>query len=74
MTTTKTTKVKTGMYTPEELKTLFEAMNIAPGYLSKRFIMQNLCGWDEKMIVGNLQFKNEEENSIKVGNKIGGYR
>lgn len=74
MATTKTTKVKTGMYTPEELKTLFEAMNIAPGYLSKRFIMQNLCGWDEKMIVENLQFKNEEEQSVKIGNKIGGYR
>lgn len=71
---TKTTKTKTGLYNPEELKTLFEALNMAPSYLSKRFIMRNLCGWDEQMIADNAQFKNEEENMAKMGNKVGGYR
>ncbi len=63
-----------GRYSPEELKTLFEAMNIAPGYLSKRFIMKDLCGWDDKLIEENVKLRMEEEQQMKIGNKVGGYK
>lgn len=69
---TKTSKNK--IYEPTELKTLFEAMNIAPVYLSKRFIMQELCGWSDEMIASNVSLKNEEDQQSKIGNKTGGYR
>lgn len=61
-------------YEPNELKTLFDAMNIAPGYLSKRFIMKELCGWSDKMIEENAKLRTEEEQQSKIGNRIGGYK
>jgi hypothetical protein len=61
-------------YDPQELKTLFEALNIAPSYLSKRFVMKDLLGWDDKRIEDNMRLKNEEEQQVKIGNKVGGYR
>lgn len=63
-----------GRYNPEQLKTLFEAMNIAPGYLSKRFIMKDLCGWDDKLIEENAKLRMEEEQQMKIGNRVGGYK
>lgn len=61
-------------YDPQELKTLFEALNLAPGYLSKRFIMKDLLGWDDKRIEENVRLRNEEEQQSKIGNKVGAYR
>lgn len=61
-------------YNPQELKTLFEALSIAPSYLSKRFIMKELCGWSDKMINDNASLKIDEEQQIKIGNKLGGYK
>lgn len=49
-------------------------MNIAPGYLSKRFIMKELCGWSDKMMEDNARLRTEEEQQSKIGNKIGGYK
>jgi hypothetical protein len=70
----KTESDKIGRYDPQELKTLFEAMSIAPGYLSKRFIMRELCGWTEKMINDNASLRLEEEQQAKIGNKLGGFK
>lgn len=61
-------------YEPNELKTLFEAMSIAPSYLSKRFIMRELCGWTDKMIEDNAKLRMEEDQQLKIGNKLGGYK
>jgi hypothetical protein len=61
-------------YTPDELKTLMEAINLAPGWMSKRFIMQELCGWSEARIKLNAQLKTEEDNQSNVGNRVGGFR
>jgi hypothetical protein len=61
-------------YEPDQLKTLFEALGIAPAYLSKRFIMKELCGWSDEMIISNMKFKNEEEQQTKITNKAGGYK
>lgn len=61
-------------YTPEQLKTLFEAMSIAPQWLSKRFIMRELCGWSDEMIADNAALRTEEETQSQRNNKIGGYR
>lgn len=61
-------------YEPQELKTLFEALSITPSYLSKRFVMKELLGWDEKRIEENVRLRNEEEQQSKIGNKVGGYR
>lgn len=61
-------------YDPHELKTLFEAIQIAPSWLSKRFIMQELCGWDEVRMTRNVMLRNEEDQQSKIGNKIGGYK
>jgi hypothetical protein len=68
------TKPSQGRYSPDELKTLFEAMNIAPGYLSKRFIMKDLCGWDDKQIEENAKLRLEEDQQSKIGNRVGGYK
>lgn len=70
----KTESDKIGRYDPQELKTLFEAMSIAPGYLSKRFIMRDLCGWTDKMINENASLRMEEEQQAKIGNKLGGFK
>jgi len=64
-----TTKNKSMMYTPENLKILIDALNLAPAYLSKRFILQNLCGWTEEMIEENIRFKQQEIEQIQKGDK-----
>jgi len=61
-------------YTPQELKTLMEAIGMAPSWMSKRFIMQELCGWSEARIKLNAQLKTEEDNQSQIGNRTGGYR
>ena len=61
-------------YEPQELKTLFEALNVAPGYLSKRFIMKELLGWDDKRMEENARLRTEEDQQSKIGNKVGAYR
>lgn len=60
--------------TPEELRVLFEALRIAPTYLSKRFILTNLCGWDDEDLALNVKLRIEEEQNSTTGNKIGGYK
>jgi hypothetical protein len=59
---------------PDDLKTLFEAMNNAPGFLSKRFIMLELLGWSDELIAKNVKLKQEEINAEKTGDKVGAYR
>ena len=61
-------------YTPDELKTLMEAINGAPGWMSKRFIMQELCGWSEARVALNAKLRTEEDQQSNVGNRTGGYR
>jgi hypothetical protein len=81
MTTSKTTKstikvvadTRSGM-DPQDLKTLFDALNTAPSWLSKRFILKNLCGWPKEWIDENAQLRTEEETQTKIGNKVGGYK
>ncbi len=68
------TAKNTGRYSPDELKTLFEAISIAPSYLSKRFIMKDLCGWDDKMMEDNAKLRIEEDQQNKIGNRLGGYK
>jgi hypothetical protein len=60
--------------TPSDLKTTFEALQIAPTYLSKRFIMMELLGWSEELIAKNADLRTEEANAEKIGNKSGAYR
>jgi len=66
--TTKTTK-STIVYDPSELKTLIDALNAAPAYLSKRFILMHLCGWSKDMIDENVKMFKEEQDQIKQGDK-----
>lgn len=54
-------------YTPEELKTLVDALNGAPAYLSKRFVLKHLCGWSDELINENAKLKLEEEQQKKIG-------
>lgn len=54
-------------YTPEELKTLVDALNGAPSYLSKRFILRHLCGWSDELINENAKLKLEEEQQKRIG-------
>ena len=61
-------------YTPDDLQTLMEAIGIAPSWMSKRFIMQELCGWSEARIKRNMQLKQEEDQQTQMGNRTGGYR
>ena len=63
---TKTT-VKAMKYTPDELKILVDALNGAPSYLSKRFILKYLCGWSDELIAENMKMKMEEEQQKKIG-------
>lgn len=58
---------RTELYTPEELKILVDALNGAPTYLSKRFILKHLCGWSDTMIETNMKFKQEELQQQKIG-------
>lgn len=55
------------MYSPEDLKTLVDALNTAPAYLSKRFVLKRLCGWTDDMIAENMKLKNEETTLGKQG-------
>lgn len=57
-------------YTPEDLKILIDALNGAPAYLSKRFILTKLCGWSNEMIEENVRMKNEELRLINQGDKV----
>ena len=61
-------------YTPDELKTLMEAIQIAPSWMSKRFIMQELCGWTEERVKLNVKLKHEEDQQSQIGNKQGAFR
>jgi hypothetical protein len=61
-------------YTPDELKTLMEAIGMAPSWMSKRFIMQELCGWSEARVTLNAKLKTEEDQQSSMGNRTGGYR
>jgi len=58
------------VYSPEELKILVDALNGAPAYLSKRFILKHLCGWTDGMIAENVKMKNEESMMIQQGDKV----
>lgn len=73
---TKTTEETSGgiVYSPQDLKTLFEAFQIAPSWLSKRFIMKELCGWNDAAIEENVKLMTEEQVQSTKGNKIGAYR
>ena len=59
-------------YKPEELKTLFEALNSAPSYLSKRYILKHMLGWTEEQLKQNISMIEEEQSFKKMG-KTGGY-
>jgi hypothetical protein len=59
-------------YTPADLKVLFEALNSAPSYLSKRFILKNMLGWSEEQLKQNM-IMIEEEQSLKKMGKTGAY-
>ena len=61
-----------GAYTPAELKTLFEALNTAPSYLSKRYILKHMLGWTDEQLKQNMSMI-EEEQSLKKMGKTGGY-
>jgi len=65
---------KTQQYTPDELKAIFEALNIAPGYLSKRFILKNLVGFSDELLAENIKMRDEEENANKQADRVRGYR
>jgi hypothetical protein len=69
--TSRGSKVETSA---SELKTLFEALNIAPQWMSKRFILEHYCGWSEQDIQRNASLRSEEEQQSKIGNKTGAYR
>jgi len=60
------------LHTPEELKILFEALNSAPSYLSKRFILKHMLGWTDEDLKTNLTFIQEEAANRTIGMK-GGY-
>lgn len=66
-------KTQNGM-SPSELKTLFEALTIAPQWMSKRFILKHYCGWTDADIQENANQRNEEEQQSKIGNKTGAFR
>lgn len=66
--TTKNTKT----YSPQDLKVLFEALNSAPSYLSKRYILRHMLGWSEEDLKTNMALIEEEQNLKRMG-KTGGY-
>jgi hypothetical protein len=63
MTTKTNSKLKT--HDVVELKILFEALNQAPSYLSKRFILKHLMGWSDEDLKLNLQMLQEESDAKK---------
>ena len=66
-------KSGTQIFTPSELKTLMEALQLAPAYLSKRFILQTLCGWTDDMIVDNMKQVQEEINAKRQNDHVRSY-
>lgn len=60
---------KSMVYEPTDLKILIDALNGAPAYLSKRFILKHLCGWPDDMISENVRLLNEEQQQMKIGDK-----
>jgi hypothetical protein len=60
---------KTRIYEPTELKTLFEALNSAPPWLSRRFILKNMMGWTDDDLKQNAILVDEETTQRKMGNK-----
>jgi hypothetical protein len=73
--TTSKEKISASRQMPSsELKTLFEALNIAPQWISKRFILEHYCGWSDQDIQRNATLRSEEEQQSKIGNKTGAYR
>jgi len=62
------------VHNPQDLKTLFEAMQLAPSWMSKRFIMKELCGWNDTAIELNVKLMTEENAQVTKGNRIGGYK
>jgi hypothetical protein len=69
--TTKTTPSRK-TYEPQELKTLFEALNSAPSYLSKRYILKHMLGWSDDDLRQNMTMIEEEQQQKRMG-KTGGY-
>lgn len=65
MSTTK--KATSKYYTAQELKILFEALNSAPSYLSKRFILLHMLGWDEDKLRLNMQLVEQEKDLARMG-------
>lgn len=63
----KITKMKT--LDPQELKTLFDALNSAPSWLSKRFILKHMLGWTDEHLRTNMALRDEELQQQKMGNK-----
>lgn len=59
-------------YAPADLKILFEALNSAPSYLSKRYILKHMLGWSEEDLKINMHLMEEEANMKKLGQR-GGY-
>ena len=62
-----------GTLTASELKTFMEALQIIPAYLSKRFVLQELCGWTPEMIERNIKMVTEEHNAKKMNDHINSY-
>lgn len=59
---------------PLELKTLFEALTMAPSYMSKRFILTEMLGWSDEMVAKNMKLRQEEQQMEKVGDRAGAYK
>ncbi len=60
---------KIRVYEPGELKTLFEALNMAPPWLSRRFVLKNMLGWTDDDLKQNALLVDEETTQRKMGNK-----
>lgn len=66
------TAKNTKTYSPQDLKVLFEALNSAPSYLSKRYILRHMLGWSDEDLKTNMALIDEEQNLKRMG-KTGGY-
>lgn len=66
------TAKNTKTYSPQDLKVLFEALNSAPSYLSKRYILRHMLGWSDEDLRTNMTLIEEEQNLKRMG-KTGGY-
>jgi hypothetical protein len=61
--------LKSKIYEPNELKTLFEALNSAPAWLSRRYILKHMMGWTDDDLRINATLVDEEASQRKMGNK-----